>query len=126
MRRALRLAAAGAVLLGAMSCGSGPQQAPAAVRAALARVDAAVAARDYGLARQSVDVLVRQTLAARDRGELSPVQADRVLAAAARLAVDLPQPRPTVTVAPTPTVTQQDGNGGGEKKKGKGRKKHGD
>lgn len=125
MRTVARLAAAGAVLLGVISCGNGHQQAPSAIRSALARVDAAVAARDYALARQSVDLLVRQTLTARDRGELSPGQADRVLAAAARLAVDLPQPRPTVTVAPSATATGGD-QGRADRPRGKGKKKHDD
>lgn len=123
MRRARRLVAAGLLLAGLVGCGGGQAAAPAGVRSALARVDAAVGARDYAGARVALDALVRQTLAARQRGELSRAQADRVLAAATRLGVDLPAPAPIATVSPQPTSTGGHGEHG---KHGKGGGKHDD
>jgi hypothetical protein len=54
-----------------------------------------------GAARASLEALVRTTIEARATGRLSPEQADRILAATARLTADLPMPEPTTTKPPS-------------------------
>lgn len=71
----------------------------------LSDIDDAVVAERYGQAQRHLDELVKVTVAARDAGDLEDAQADRVLAAAARLLAALPEAptAPTPSVAPTPT-----------------------
>jgi hypothetical protein len=105
MTRARIVLAAAAGLLAAMTgCGSAtpPGEAVPGLRTQLSRVDAALADREYTQARRALDALTRETAAARDAGRLTDEQANRILAAAARLAADLPAqapvPHPTITV----------------------------
>lgn len=109
MRRALvGLLLATSLLTG---CGAGgtTDEAPRAVLQALARVDSALAAKDWSGARSALDDLVRRTVLARRAGDLSEEHADRILAAAAELASGVPRtsattvPSPTATAAPSPT-----------------------
>ncbi|HVM15880.1 MAG TPA: hypothetical protein VM287_16320, partial [Egibacteraceae bacterium] len=86
-----------AVLLAvSVACGT---QVPAGtsvpeLRTQLSAVDGAVVAEDYAQAREALDALARTTADARDTGRLTPEQADRILAAVARLAADLPAAEP--------------------------------
>jgi hypothetical protein len=103
--RRIARAAAAALLVVSAGCG-GPAPAGEAVpalRTHLSHVDAALADGKYAAARTALDALTRETITARAAGRLTPEQADRILAAAARLTADLPTPPPT----PKPTVTVQ-------------------
>lgn len=118
------------LLLGATACGGGADPAPAAVTGSLDRVETLLEAGRGAEARQALEDLVRRTLALREAGELDPEQADRIVAAAARLAQVLPSPTPSPTASPAP-VREQDrresrqdkgdeDDGKRDKKKGKG------
>lgn len=114
--RAGRCAASCAgVLLAALALVSCGDQPPAAVTVpgltdSLTEVDAAVADKRYRAARRALARLTATTLEARRTGELGQDQADRILAAAARLEHELPTPPP----APPPPVQ---GGGGSDKDK---------
>ena len=71
------------------------------LRAHLGQIDRALAERRYDVARTSLEALVRTTTDARAAGRLGPEQADRILAAAARLAADLPASTPSTTEPPS-------------------------
>ena len=96
-------------------CGTStpPGEAAPGLRAQLSRIDTALAAQQYTTARTALDALVRETVTARNAGTLSADQAQPILAAAARLAADLPStPRPTTTRSPQPTsAPSRDDNG---------------
>lgn len=83
-----------AIVVATAGCGAStpPGELVPVLRTQLARVDRALAARDYAEAREDLDTLVEQTSAARRDGRLSPEQADRIVAAITRLAADLPEP----------------------------------
>jgi hypothetical protein len=103
----------------AAACGNGASSAaPSSVRSALAQVDAAVRAHDYGGARTNLDALIARTIAARDQAQISASQAKGILAAAAQLRADLPQPTPSASPAAQPT--QPDPGNRGNKKDGHG------
>lgn len=122
MRRLAPLLVAVALLAG---CGGGtPAAPPAALTQALARVDAALGAHDWGRARTALDELVRRTVLAREAGEVSAEEADRILAAAARLAAGVPSPSPAPTATRTPSAApEDDGDSDEHPGKGKGRGK---
>jgi hypothetical protein len=119
-RRGLGLTVAAALLAGAAGCGTAaaPGEVVPALRTQLSRVDAALADHKYADARNALDALTRETAAARNAGRLTAEQTDRIVAAAARLAADLPPPSPT----PQPTVTlevpERRGDKGTEKQQG--------
>jgi hypothetical protein len=109
-RRRIVPALAAALLAAAVACGSITPAGDSipALRTQLSRVDAALADRHYTDARRALDVLTRETVAARAAGRLSAEQADRILAAAARLAADLPAQAPAPqTSAPRPSTTSK-------------------
>jgi hypothetical protein len=112
-RARIVLTAAAMVLAATAGCGTAtpPGEAVPGLRTQLSRVDAALADREYAQARRALDALTRETAAARDTGLLSAEQANRILAAAARLAADLPAQAPV----PHPTVTVKVPQQGGEK-----------
>ncbi|MGH8834904.1 MAG: serine/threonine-protein kinase [Actinomycetes bacterium] len=80
----------------------------------LSRVDGALVDRDYPAARAALDALIRDTIAARDAGQLSADQADSIMAASAQLIADLPSG--VTNPSPTPTPTEP-----GKKHDNKGR-----
>ena len=100
-----RTALVAAVLAAAVGCAAAPPpgEVVPSLRAQLSRVDTALADRQYGTARTALDALVRETIAARDAGKITADQANLILAAADRLAADLPD-RATPTSAPPPTA----------------------
>jgi len=97
--------AAGVVLgLGVLAgCGQHTTAGQAApeVKAALSQVENAVAAHQYPAARRALSALTQHTLAARQSGTLSAEQADRLLAAAARVKADLPAATPAPSTGET-------------------------
>jgi hypothetical protein len=103
------------------ACGNGPEPAPTSLTSTLSRVDRLVAAHDYAAARLALEDLVRRTAVARQGGDIDATRADRITAAAARLAAALP--RPVVTPSPTPSPQPRDSGGGGSGKKKKGHDK---
>jgi len=112
MNRPGRLLAAVVLAVALAGCASEvpPGEAVPELRQGLALVDGAVVAGDVGQAREALDELARQTVAAREGGRLTAGQADPVLAAIARLAADLPgadpqDPAPSTRDAPPRTTT---------------------
>lgn len=107
MRRTLACVLVAGALLTGCNAGGAPDDAPAAVVQALARVDSALAARDWAGARSALDELVRRTVLARRSGDLSEEHADRILAAAAELASGVPRTSPAAspTASPSPSAT---------------------
>ena len=110
-------------------CGGGSQQpgdAVPALRAAVHTVDAALAGHDVERARRALERLVALTSRAREDGRISATQADRVLAAVARLVTALPDPgsvaSPTPSLTPSP-APRTPGAGGEKKGQKKGQKK---
>ena len=92
---------AAVLALGACGATPPPGEAVPALRTRLERVDATLAEGHYADARQALDALTRETVTARDRQAISAEQAQRILAAIARLVTDLPAPAPT----PPPSAT---------------------
>jgi eukaryotic-like serine/threonine-protein kinase len=90
----------------------------------LSRVDSALVDRDYAEARTALDGLIRDTIAARDAGQIDGDQADRVMAASAQLIAALPDIPTNLLPTPTPTKDGKkhdnkghgngDGNGNGD------------
>ena len=90
----------------------------------LSRVDSALVDHDYAEARAALDALIRDTIAARDAGQLSGDQANRVMAASAQLSADMPASFTNPLPTPTPTERGKkhdnkghgngDGNGNGD------------
>lgn len=76
----------------------------------LSRVDTAIAEREYRKARRHLNDLVRTTVESRESGDLGTDQADRILAAAARLMSALPRsrPKPAPTAPATPAETPEE------------------
>jgi hypothetical protein len=100
------------VLAVVAGCGGAPApgEAVPGLRSQLSRVDSALVDRQYGAARTALNALVRETVDAREAGRITADQADQILAAAARLAADLPAgagPTPTPAAPATrgPTAT---------------------
>jgi len=122
-----QLVAVGTVLA-LTACGGGSTPAPEPVGQSLDRVESLLEAGRGLEARTALEDLVRRTLALRENGDLAPDQADRIVAAATRLAQVLPSPRPTPTGAPAPTRGEDEGERGEDKgdEKGKGGGKGGD
>lgn len=115
--RRVRLAAATvlvAIVVATAGCGAStpPGELVPVLRTQLARVDRALAARDYAEAREDLDALVEQTSEARRDGRLSPEQADRIVAAITRLAADLPEPPTSVPSRATPAPPSSTGDRG--------------
>jgi len=88
----------------------------------LSRVDGALVDRDYAEAHTALDGLIRDTIAARDAGQLDGDHADRVMAASAQLIAALPDGLTNPLPTPTPTDSKKhdnkghgngDGNGNG-------------
>lgn len=82
----------------------------------LERVDAALAAHRFAVAREQLRKLKAEVVQARDSGELPDGDAERVLAAASKLLgmlPDAPAPTPTPTpthqLTPTPTPSRPSG-----------------
>lgn len=128
------LAALGLVLALVVTsgCGSAEQSAldqVPALSARLDRIDAAVADRRFGAARDRIDDLVSATVQARDAGDLDTAAADRILAAAAQLLSALPTPvrtpTPTPSAAPTTRAPAPEPKAEPEKKPGNKGKGHG-
>jgi hypothetical protein len=124
---------AAAVIVAAAACGTVPPpgQAVPALRSHLSSVNTALANNDASGARRALDALTRETSTARDAGRLTPEQADRILAAAARLAADLPPdesgPPTTVTVeVPGPTGDKNQDRKKGDRKEEEKKKEQGD
>lgn len=133
--RQRRLAAAwmtAAVLLVATGCGQGatPVDQVPALAQTLDQVDDAIAAEKYDSARGSIDDLVDVTVEARDGGELESGEADRILAAAARLRSALPvagstsptDPGTLPSPSPSPSPSESDEKDDNGNSKGKGKK----
>ena len=99
-----RLAAGVVLALGVLvGCGQHTTAGQAApeVKSALAQVENALAGHRYPVARRALNTLTLHTLAARHSGALTAEQADRILAAAARLEADLPPAAPTASTSPS-------------------------
>lgn len=113
-----------AVLLVATGCGQGaaPADQVPALAQALDQVDDAIAAEKYDSARGSIDDLVDVTVEARDGGDLDPGEADRILAAAARLRSALPAADSTSTPGPStvPSPSESESESDEQDDKGKG------
>lgn len=92
---------AGLVLVAGCGGSTAPAEDVPALAPALARIDDAVVAGRYDAAREHVDELVATTTQARDDGRLETSEADRILAAAARLVSALPDPGETRAPGPT-------------------------
>jgi len=107
-----RLAAVSVVFALGVLAGCGQHttagQAAPQVKAALTQVENAVAAHEYTLAQGALNVLTQQTVVAQRSGTLSAEQADRILAAAARVRSDLP------LATPVPSTTASEERGGGQ------------
>jgi len=121
----MRRLAALALTVVLAGCGTGPDPAPATMATALAKVDRLVVAKDYAAARVALEDLVIRTTAAREAGTIDEQRADRVIAAAARLAAALPRPVVTPSATPSPKAEgerdEDDEDGGDGKGKGKKR-----
>lgn len=117
-----------AAALAVSACGSQPAagEAAPAVRAALTRLDDAVADERYRKARAALRELVQATIEARRTGQLTPEQADRILAAATRVGASLPKPPPQPVIeepsAPAEETEEYDDEGGEHEGKGRGEK----
>lgn len=117
------------LLLGLSGCGDTSDTATAAEKvpalsAGLARVDAAVAAHRYGVARRELNALITTTTNARDDGRLDAAKAESILAAAAHLLASLPVVTPAPTPTPTPKTTAptpRDDKSDDDQHKGKGK-----
>lgn len=88
----------------------------------LERIDALVADLKPQRARAQLEALVDDAMAAREAGDLTSLEADRIIAAATALLRALPEPEPepvpTVTVVPEPEPDKDRGKGedkGGQK-----------
>ena len=113
--RRIALPIAAVVLVAAGGCGgidTPPAEEVPELRSLLSDVDSALAEGEYGDAREALDGLIRETIARLGTGDLDPEQADDILAAATRLAADLPDQRPTPE--PTETVEEQRDDDGGD------------
>jgi hypothetical protein len=125
-----QLALASVLLLASGGCAQTmpPGEAVPALRAHLVRIDQALADRRYGTARTLLEALVRTTADARATGRLTSEQADRILAAAARLAADLPEPspRPGPTTSLRQSGKQEEDQKNDEHKHGEDKKDDGD
>ena len=100
------------VLLATTAC-AGPTPAGESVpalRDRLDRVDAALADADYGQARRDLAALTAQAQQAEDAGRLTTEQADRIVAAAARLVAGLPAPAPAPSTSTPPAPDPDDGD----------------
>jgi hypothetical protein len=97
-------------------------QAAPQVKSALTQVETALAAHQYSVARRGLNALIQHALTARRSGTLSAEQADRILAAAARVKADLPAAAPTPSASPSQTGEEDSGKGNGDEHK----KHHGD
>jgi hypothetical protein len=117
--RALVLAGLLAVSAGCAGA-TPPGETVPGLRTHLDRIDRALAERRYDVARTGLEALVRAATDARASGRLSPEQADRILAAAARLAADLPTAQPTTTTEPPPPERRDEKK---DKHRGKGHDK---
>jgi outer membrane biosynthesis protein TonB len=73
---------------------STPAEAVPELGQTLGEVDDALADRRFRQARRHLHALVATTVEARDAGALEAAEADRILAAVARLLSELPEPRP--------------------------------
>jgi hypothetical protein len=106
------------VLLAATACA---EPTPAgesvpALRDRLDRVDAALADADYGQARRALAALTAEAQRAEDAGRLPTGQADRIVAAAARLVAGLPAtpaPAPSTSTPPPPDPDEGDDDNSG-------------
>jgi hypothetical protein len=93
-----------ALLLGLAACGSdaeAPGEAVPALAAGLTTVDRALVEGDHEQARSSLDELVTITERSRGAGRISDAEAERILAAVARLIAALPASTPTPVDTPT-------------------------
>lgn len=120
------LVVAAALLLG--GCGSEEPQPSAAEQVpALAErlesIDALVADHKPQRARAQLEALVDEVMTAREAGDLTALEADRIIAAATALirALPEPEPEPVPTVTVTPVTPPDRGDDDGGKGKGKGR-----
>ena len=113
-----------ALVLGAVvltACGSAPARSDLSAAAAsllqkdTATMTAAARAGDGSAVQAALVTLRRDVAAQRTSGGLSAARADRVLAAAAQVAADVPAPVASPAPAPTPP-----GNGYGKDKHGNG------
>ena len=103
-RLLVRAAATAASVLLLASWGSAPpgEQAPALTKE-LSAIDDALAQSDYARAQEHLQKLVAAAEDARAAGDLDDDDADRVLAAAARLLAELPG-APDTTATPEPST----------------------
>lgn len=110
LTRVLEAAMLTAVLSAATACGSNadPSQAVPGLTADLSRLDRAISVHQRDAARAALDTLVDDTSSARDAGDLNPEQADRILAAAARLRTKLPDLAPASTPEAPTTPSQNE------------------
>lgn len=109
----LAAAALAAALVGGLAVGCGAEEQPppapsaaeqvATLATSLEKVDGAIVGGRWAEARTLLDQLTRDTIAARDEGQLDDDAADRILGAIARLRALLPAPPPPPTPTPTPT-----------------------
>ena len=89
-----------------VSCGSeSPGDQVPELADQLSAIDDALADENYPEARQNIEDLVAATEDARASGDLGDGEADRVLAAAARLLTELPGAAPTEPAEPTTSST---------------------
>lgn len=125
------------VLLAGCAQGTPPGQEAPSLASTLDRVDAAIAAGHLTTARSDVRTLITQTNQARQRGDITPSQADQILAAARSVLAQLPgaTAKPSASSIPSASPSQpspsttQPGQGGvnsgpGAGKKPKPAKKH--
>jgi hypothetical protein len=106
---------AGAVLVTTAGCGAEPEPVPAdsvpTLAVTLESVDSLIAEGRWARARAQLRSLIADANAAREAGELSPEEADRIVAAATRLLGVLPTPTPTASPTAVPSPGGAEGKG---------------
>lgn|GEM_PF-5933824 len=123
---------AAALLFLLVGCSSHPADVSASAGTALAtdvaRLSTAARAHDATGVRSAVVALRAEVSRQQASGDLSTSRAATVLAAAARVAADVPLPSPAPTVVPASPrpVVSPPAPAGGSKGKGKGSEDHGD
>lgn len=112
---------AGALLATTAGCGTElgpvPAESVPTLAVTLESVDTLIAEGRWARARAQLRSLIADANTAREAGQLSPAEADRIVAAATRLLGVLPTPTPSVTPSPAAVQPPSGGGGGGREDK---------